>query len=90
MTLSDAQMEIVLGKRSDKWRHVPCERCGSEDWRIQPILYVLSEYHKHGALLGGSVLPLIAAHCAICGNVRLTNAIFLGVIDQKTGEWVND
>jgi hypothetical protein len=52
---------------------------------------MLAEYIPGASVLPPptSVVPLAAVYCKNCGNMRLMNAITLGAIDPKTGEWVN-
>lgn len=86
MELSEPQREKVLEKLHELWGSNPCELCGWSDWDLSDHLLELREFAKGALLVGGVVVPLVALYCTRCGNVRLANAIALGILNPITGE----
>jgi RNase P subunit RPR2 len=78
-------MAKLLSKLDESWKHNRCDACGAELWTVLNRVWQLTEHHGNGCLPGGRVIPLVVAQCNNCGNMRLANAITLGVIDGRTG-----
>lgn len=84
MKLTQEQLNKALEKVRSVWGSVSCEICRNEGWIISDTIYELREYHG-GMIAAGATAPCIAIHCNKCGNVKLMNALVLGVIDSATG-----
>ena len=69
---------------------VDCPVCSGATWTVSDVLYEAREFNRGSMVLGKgqSVLPMVATHCSNCGLTLFLNAIALGLIDGKTGEFV--
>jgi hypothetical protein len=78
-------MRRLLGRLEETCKESRCDACGEESWTVLNRVWQLTEYRGSGSRTGGRVIPLVVAQCGTCGNLRIANAITLGVIDGQTG-----
>ena len=78
-------MAKLLPKLDAIWKESRCALCGEESWTVLNQVWQLTEYRHSSPVPSGRVIPLVAAQCTNCGNLRMANAITLGVIDRHTG-----
>jgi hypothetical protein len=78
-------MAKLLPKLDATWKESRCALCGGESWTVLNQVWQLTEYGHSSTVPAGRVIPLVAAQCTNCGNLRIANAITLGVIDRRTG-----
>lgn len=84
MQLTEVQKEKLLRRLSAVSASVkPCALCGKVEWELSDRIYELREFSGGGLLVGGSIYPVIAMTCRVCGTAVLLNAIVLGLIDRE-------
>jgi RNase P subunit RPR2 len=86
MEIPPPLMGKLLGKLEERWRHSRCAACGEELWTVLNRVWQLTEHRGNGGVPGGRAIPLVVAQCNNCGNMRIANAITLGVVDGQTGQ----
>jgi hypothetical protein len=60
-----------------------CQICESSDWILLHNVWELREYQGGGLVVGGgSVLPVVAMMCNVCGHTLFFNAIAIRVIEK--------
>lgn len=73
------QSERALRFLESKWQAPrTCQVCGTDSWLVLDKLYELREFSGGAILLGGAVLPVLAAQCSNCGHLLFFNAIAAG------------
>lgn len=85
MELNEAQQARVLEKVRSLWTNLVCESCGQESWSIASDLMVMPLYRRRNAQVFVPAVPVVMAFCENCGQIRLYNAVHLGIVDAKTG-----
>jgi hypothetical protein len=78
-------MRQLLPQLDTIWKQRRCDACGEELWTVLNYVWQLTEYRPSSLVPRGQAIPLIVAQCDHCGNLRMANAITLGVIDRQTG-----
>lgn len=85
MKLNQQQKDKLLTRLREIWKNKVCDICGTAKWRIDDKLFELREYHEDSVVFGsGAIKPLITMACSNCGNVKIMNAIKLGLISPDT------
>ena len=62
-----------------------CPVCGNNDWLIFPRAYEMREYQGGDFVMPGSVVPLVAVMCNVCGHTLLFNGLALRVVERAKG-----
>jgi|CXWL01.1.fsa_nt_gi hypothetical protein len=90
MKLNKKQQEKLISKLNEVWKNKSCEVCGQQNWEIDDTLFELREFHGGRTVLGsGAIKPLITIACTSCWNIKLMNAIHLGIVDPKNPDGEN-
>jgi hypothetical protein len=90
MKLTIEQQRKLLDRVSELVADHPCDFCGNQAWSASRTIYELREYDRGSFdVVNSAVAPIIAVHCTKCANMRFFGAIALGLIDPKTGEWID-
>ncbi len=90
MQLSKEQQVKLIDKIKTAWPQAHCDVCNTNtSWTLSPELFRLVGYEARQFVLDGPTIPVVVANCTTCGQMRLFNAIILGIIDPKTGGWVD-
>jgi hypothetical protein len=90
--LSKKQQDKIRASIDAVWTQPKnCEVCGKLTWKFQNRIWELRDYNEErggGVVIrsGGAVVPVVAIMCETCGNIRLMNAIYLGMVDHATGK----
>jgi hypothetical protein len=88
MQLTERQQEQMLAKLNELWKDLKCEVCDHQDWVIADRLYAPPVYNRGSTSDGPGLIPMVVASCNNCGNVKMVNAITIGLIDSK-GRWID-
>lgn len=91
MTLDEKQKEKVLKSLTQKWPEPRvCSVCHQQQWNVSDKVFEIREFHGGSLVVGGPVVPVIAATCTNCGNTLFFNAILLGVVRSERKEATNE
>jgi len=87
MKLDDRKKERLLENLTKKWPEPRvCSVCHKQQWTITDKVFEIREFHRGGLVVGGPMVPVIAATCSNCGNTLFFNAILLGVVEPERKE----
>ena len=91
LRLSSGQQKQLIEKLKEAWQGFSCEICHTENWEVSDRLHAHSVYliRGGGTSDGPGMIPLALVTCEKCGNVKMVNAIAIGLIDPKTGGWID-
>lgn len=71
----------TIEKLNQKWTHSKeCECCGADNWSLSDKISSPMHMEGNSIALGGSISPQITVVCNNCGNIKLFNAIILGLM----------
>lgn len=82
MQFTDEQIKIAISKL-DELPELKCEICGGVQWTIEKDIFSVNTYRGQNEKTTFS-LPAVALICNKCGNIKLLNAIKLGVVSNET------
>lgn len=82
MQFTDEQLKIAISK-IDEFPELKCEICGKLQWTIEKDIYSVETYRGLNEKTTSS-MPAVALVCNKCGNIKLINAITLGIVSNKT------
>lgn len=90
MKISDEQRSKLLAYFDKYWKEKKCDVCKSSNWAAQDVIFQQTEYTPGGFTMGGTVVPVVAFGCEVCGNTYFLNAIVIGLIDPEKKGGAND
>lgn len=86
MKFTEEQMKKNAIEKLNKYKdRKPCEICGNTNWQINSVVWQLIESENLSQYSGEiALMPLMSLMCSRCGNVRLLNALQLGILEKDT------
>ena len=82
MQFTDEQLKVAISKL-DEFPELKCEICCEPQWTIEKDIYSVETYRGQNEKTTSS-MPAVALVCNKCGNIKLINAITLGIVSNKT------
>lgn len=89
MKLSLEQKKLVADKLNQKWKSKRCYFCSADNLTVTGHVQEIREYYKGNLVENCPVHPIIEVVCCSCGVVQLFSLTILGLIDTKTGDFIN-
>jgi len=77
-------MQRVVAHLGQKW-HAGCPMCGTKRWELSGHVTLTLSDAPGAMVIGGPVLPCIAAVCQNCGNTVLVNLVAAKLLGPPNG-----
>ena len=83
MKLNENHIGIITNKLSNV--KIECSTCGHKELTLVDRVMEFREFNDGNLIIGGSssVVPVILLMCKNCGEMKMFNAVVLGVIDNE-------
>lgn len=82
----EEKLAPVIKEIRGRWKNYACNLCQSKKWTVAGHVSLAVTEEPGKVVLGGSLIPLAAVSCNVCGNTVFLNEVIIGIVKGGGGQ----